>query len=99
MDALSRERYLIAPLPSIFPPPPPYLNYYQQFPPHPPHNNNHLEQLSIIRLENHHVEDDDDYDSDGYGDIYIMMKCVFLCHKKIIIFPFRAERRRRKVRC
>ena len=24
--------------------------------------------MSIIRLKNHHVEDDDDYDSDSYGN-------------------------------
>ena len=30
-------------------------------------------------------------------DIFITMKCVFVCHEKIITSHFRAERRRREV--
>ena len=41
----------------------------------------------------------DDGDDDDDGDIYIMMQCLFVCvSRKIITFPFRAERRRREVR-
>ena len=36
---------------------------------------------------------------DKDDDIYIMMKCVFVCvSRKMITFPFQAERRRREAR-
>ena len=61
-----------------------------------------IKSLSLFCDGQHDLSDgddgDDDVGDDGDDDIYIMMKCVFVClSRKMITTHFRAERWRREV--